>query len=92
MIATREPELQALAKRMMPQLAFDEIDVLIIDEMGKNISGTGMDLKIVNRGVAGQYNPWPEAARIERIFVRDLSSLSYGNAVGIGVADVVPAP
>jgi hypothetical protein len=60
-----------------------------VDEIGKNISGTGMDLKIVNRGTAAQCNPWPDTTRVERIFVRDLSPLSYGNAVGIGAADVL---
>jgi hypothetical protein len=43
----------------------------------------------VNRGVHGQYNPWPDTPRIERIFIRDLSELSYGNGVGIGLADVI---
>jgi hypothetical protein len=47
-----------------------------------------MDLKVVNRGPLGQYNPWPEAPTVERIFLRDLSDLSYGNAVGVGLADV----
>ena len=48
-IATREPVLQEMAKRLMPQLYFDEIDVLIIDEMGKNISGAGFDPNITGR-------------------------------------------
>jgi len=48
-----------------------------------------MDLKVVNRGVHGQYNPWPGTPRVERIFIRSLSELSYGNGVGIGLADVI---
>ena len=68
---------------------FPALDVLIVDEIGKNISGTGMDLKVVNRGVHGQYNPWPDTPRVERIFIRSLSELSYGNGVGIGLADVI---
>jgi hypothetical protein len=56
--------------------------------MGKNISGTGMDAKVVNRGPACEYNPWPEQPAVRRIFVRDLHAESYGNAVGIGMADV----
>ncbi len=83
-----EEELLALVKTWMARIPLP-VDVLIVDEMGKNISGTGMDLKIVNRGVQGQYNPWPDAVKIERIMVRDLTPLSYGSAVGIGVADVV---
>jgi len=48
-----------------------------------------MDLKVVNRGVHGQYNPWPDTPRVERIFIRSISELSYGNGVGIGLADVI---
>jgi hypothetical protein len=88
MIACEE-ELLALAKSWMARLPFPAVDVLIIDEMGKNISGTGVDLKVVNRGVIDMFNPWPDTTRVERIFVRSLSELSYGNGNGIGVADVV---
>lgn len=84
-----EEELLRLAKTWMARLPFPAVDVLIIDEMGKNISGTGVDLKIVNRGVVNMFNPWPDTVRVERIFVRDLSSLSYGNGNGVGVADVI---
>jgi hypothetical protein len=66
-----------------------ELDILIVDEMGKNFSGTGMDAKIVNRNAVGSYNPWTFAPRIGRIFVRDLSPRSHGNAVGVGMADIV---
>ncbi len=85
----REEELLALVKSWMGRIPVEQLDILIVDELGKNISGAGMDTKIVNRGVMGEYNPWPNAPRIERIFLRDLSSLSYGNAVGAGMADVV---
>jgi hypothetical protein len=84
----REQELLSLAKSWMGKIPMD-LDILILDEIGKNISGAGMDTKVVNRGVHGQYNPWPDAPVIERIFIRDLSSLSYGNGVGLGMADVV---
>jgi hypothetical protein len=73
----------------MGKIPVPALDILIVDEIGKNISGTGMDLKVVNRGVHGQYNPYPHTPRIERIFIRSLSELSYGNAVGIGLADVI---
>jgi hypothetical protein len=82
----REEEHLALAKSWMPRLPCD-LDVLIVDEMGKNISGTGMDAKVVNRGPASEYNPWPGLPSIRRIFVRDLDPRSHGNAVGIGMAD-----
>jgi hypothetical protein len=84
-----EEELLALAKSWMARLPFPAVDVLIVDEMGKNISGTGVDLKVVNRGVIEMFNPWPDTTRVERIFIRSLSGLSYGNGNGIGVADVV---
>ena len=77
----------ALAKSWMPRLPCD-VDVLIVDEMGKNISGTGMDAKVVNRGPAGEYNPWRGLAAVQRIFVRDLAPETHGNAMGIGMADV----
>jgi hypothetical protein len=66
-----------------------DLDILILDEIGKNISGAGMDTKVVNRGVQGQYNPWPGIPRFERVFVRDLSELTYNSAVGLGMADIV---
>jgi hypothetical protein len=56
--------------------------------MGKDISGTGMDTKVVNRSVIGAYNPWPNTAIVRRIFVRDLSPTSYGNGLGLGMTDI----
>jgi len=84
----REEENLALVKSWMGKIPMD-LDILILDEIGKNISGAGMDTKVVNRSVHGAYNPWPDLPRIERIFIRDLSSLTYNNAVGLGMADVV---
>jgi len=84
----REEELLRLVKSWMGRIPMD-LDVLILDEIGKNISGAGMDTKVVNRGVYGEYNPWPDAPRIERIMIRGLSVLSYGNGVGLGMADVI---
>jgi len=83
----RDEENLALAKSWMPRLPCD-LDVLIVDQMGKNISGTGMDAKVVNRGPSCEYNPWPDLPSIRRIFVRNLDPESYGNAMGIGMADV----
>jgi hypothetical protein len=83
----RDEENLALAKSWMPKLPCD-LDVLIVDEMGKNISGTGMDAKVVNRGPGCEYNPWPGLPSIRRIFVRDLDPRTHGNALGIGMADV----
>ena len=85
----REEELLARVKSWAPRILVKELDLLIVDEMGKNISGAGMDTKIVNRSVHGPDNAWPNAPRILRVFVRDLTALSYGNAVGMGMADVI---
>ena len=89
-IPQREPELCAEAAAMMPALPFDEIDLLIVDQIGKNISGTGMDTNTIGRGVHG-YNLMPEDALakpfIWRIFVRGLTPETHGNAIGIGLAE-----
>ena len=84
----REIENLALVKSWMAKIPVDA-DILILDEIGKNISGAGMDTKVVNRGVNGEYNPWPNTPRFQRLFVRDLSALTYNSAVGLGMADVV---
>ncbi len=84
----REMENLALVKSWMAKIPMDA-DILILDEIGKNISGAGMDTKVVNRGVNGEYNPWPNTPRFERLFVRNLSELTYNSAVGLGMADVV---
>lgn len=84
----REEENLALVKSWMAKIPSD-LDILILDEIGKNISGAGMDTKVVNRGVNGEYNPWPGIPRFQRVFVRDLSELTYNSAVGLGMADIV---
>ena len=84
----REEELLALTKSWMGRIPVP-LNLLIIDEIGKNYSGAGMDTKVVNRGVMGEYNPWDTAPRIDRIFIRGLSEHSYGNAVGLGLADII---
>jgi len=86
-IEAKEKNLLSLAKRMMPKLPFDEIDLLIVDEMGKDISGIGMDPNVTgrNRDIMGAF---PHPTRVKRLFVRDLTASSNGNAIGIGLADV----
>ena len=83
-----EEDLLKLVKSWMGRIPVP-LDILILDEIGKNISGAGMDTKVVNRSVHGESNCWPDLVRIERIFLRDLSSHTYGNGVGLGMADVV---
>jgi hypothetical protein len=84
----REEENLALVKSWMAKIPMD-LDILVMDEIGKNISGAGMDTKVANRGVCGEYNPWPDTPKFQRIFVRNLSEHSYNSAVGMGMADVV---
>jgi len=84
----REEQLLLLVKSWMARLPMP-LDMLIVDEIGKNISGSGMDTKVVNRHVYGGANTWDTAPRIQRVFVRNMSDNTYGNAVGIGMADVI---
>ncbi len=81
-----EEALQRQAKRLMGGLPFDTLDVLIVDEMGKNVSGTGMDTNVLGRmfipGVAEEPTP-----RITAVVVLDLTEESHGNAIGVGLAD-----
>lgn len=86
-IFTEEPKLLTLAKSMHDKLPVDKLDLLIIDEIGKDISGTGMDTKIVGRiMVKGQKEP--EKPSISRIVVLDITDESHGNAIGSGLADI----
>ena len=90
-MVSAEATLFAEAKRLMPRLPFDDIDLLVIDRIGKNISGSGMDPNIIGREVHG-YSTLFDAQRhlkpvIRRIFVRDVTPESHGNAIGIGLAD-----
>lgn len=82
----RERELLVEAKSLMGQLPFDTLDLLVIDWMGKNISGTGMDTNIIGR-MMQNFEPEPKKPAILRIFVRDLTEESNGNATGVGLAD-----
>ncbi len=89
--ADRIPEAErgwiAEARARSPGLPLDEIDILIVDRMGKNISGTGMDTNVIGRmGVPGLENP--PAPRLRILMVRDLTPESHGNALGVGLADL----
>ena len=84
----REEELLARVKRWKADIPFKAVDLLIVDEIGKNISGAGMDTKVINRSGLGR-NCWPGLPRIERIYARSLTPHGGGNAVGIGLCDVI---
>ena len=82
-----EPELLAIAAKNMPSLPADNIDVLIIDQLGKDLSGIGIDPNIIGRTrIYGQAEP--ANPDIKAILVSDLSKGTKGNAMGIGLADV----
>lgn len=85
-VEQEEEALLTLAQSLAPRLPFDRIDLLIVDAIGKNISGTGMDVNVTgrNRDILGDYTTGPH---ISRIAVRDLTPESKGNALGIGFAD-----
>ena len=82
----RERELLVLARDRMARLPLDAMDVLILDYIGKDVSGLGMDSNVVGRYYDGALATGPA---IQRIVVRDLTDLTEGNAVGIGLSDVV---
>jgi len=83
----RERELLVLAKQWIPRLPFKTADILLLDQIGKNISGAGMDTNVVGRKfndhVAAE-NEWP---KIKRIIIRDLTEATHGNACGIGISE-----
>jgi hypothetical protein len=87
-IVASERALLRKAKELAPSLPFDEADVLIVDEIGKNISGAGMDTNVIGRFyniVARE----PEKPKIKRIYARSLTPESMGNATGVGLADFI---
>ena len=87
-IMEKEPGLLELAKANRPAFPVNNIDVLLIDRMGKNISGVGMDTNIIGR-IKIQGQPEPTFPDIKSIVVTDLTEESHGNATGTGLADVV---
>lgn len=86
--ATADRELLALARRYLPTLPFDPLDVLIVDRIGKDISGAGMDPNVIGMW---RRNGGTAERTIRRIVALDLSDASHGNAIGIGMADIVTA-
>jgi len=83
----REKELLQLAKQWMPCLPFDSAHLLLVDQIGKNISGTGMDTNVVGRKF-GIHRAGPdEYPKIQNIVVRSLTEQTHGNATGLGLAE-----
>jgi Lactate racemase N-terminal domain len=90
-IVEEEEKLFVKASSLMPALPLEEVDLLIVDFIGKDISGAGMDPNIIGRSVHGYVSSLRANGggkkRVSRIFVRDLTSATNGNAIGIGLAD-----
>lgn len=87
----RDAALQALAKEEMPRLKLPRIDVLVIDEIGKEISGAGMDPNVTGRTERVSQGPGFQkiCPDIEKIVLLDITEKAHGNATGAGVADII---
>lgn len=85
-IIAHDISLLAYSKTLMPRLPVDDLDLLIIGEMGKNYSGTGVDTNVIGR-IRIEGDPEPVKPAIKRIGILDLSEASHGNAHGMGLAD-----
>jgi hypothetical protein len=88
-LVSREQELLAAARRLMPRVLLPDVDVLVVERFGKDISGIGMDANVTGRGETGAALPGFDGPRIARIVVLNLTEGSDGNAHGIGLADVI---
>ena len=84
-IADAESALLKKSKENLPRFLFNDIDVLIVDELGKNISGDGMDPNVIGRGVIGPKN---KDIRINKIVALDTTKESGSNAYGVGLSDI----
>lgn len=87
----RERELLERAYDLMPKIPFDEVDVVVFDQQGKDISGQGMDPTVIGRRPFAIQEPEPDMPDIKRIYTRSLTAATHGNAMGMGSADFVHA-
>lgn len=85
----REKELLAEARSLMPNLPFEKLDVVVIQAIGKNISGSGMDPNVCGRFVRSNGPQYSDSPRVQKVAVLDLTPETHGNAAGIGLADVM---
>jgi hypothetical protein len=86
-IVAREPGLLKRAKELSAKIPFAEADIALVERMGKEISGTGMDCYVIGRKRIIGEPEWPEAINIHSLVLLDLTPASHGNAVGVGLAD-----
>ena len=83
----KEKQLLETAKTLLPRLPFNDFDVLVVEEIGKNISGVGMDTNVTGKfWMPGEHDP--RAPSIKKMVVLDLTKETHGNAIGIGLADL----
>ena len=87
-IPAREPELLLRAREMRARLPFDECDLLIVEQMGKDVSGTGMDTAVIGRLYIRGEPDFP-APRLRWLAALGLTPASHGNATGVGLADII---
>lgn len=87
----RERELLEIAYDTMPTVPFRELDVLVLDQQGKDISGQGMDTNVIGRRPFAIQEPEPDVPEIKRIYTRALTETTHGNAMGVGSADFIHA-
>ncbi|RDZ62647.1 DUF362 domain-containing protein [Haloferax sp. Atlit-12N] len=85
----RERELLETAYELMPKLPFEELDLVVFDRQGKEISGQGMDTNVIGRRPFSINEPAPEKPNIKRIYTHGLTEKTHGNAMGVGSADVI---
>ncbi|MEF8885440.1 MAG: DUF362 domain-containing protein [Haloarculaceae archaeon] len=85
----REAELLELARERMPTLPFDDLDVLVVDRLGKDVSGQGMDTNVTGRRHFTLNEPEPDSPAVGRVYARGLTDATKGNAMGVGAADFV---
>ena len=86
-LLTEEPKLLELAKSQMPRLPFDHADLLIVDQIGKEISGTGLDTNVVGRKQNDRCAAADESPKIRQIYLRSLTHKTAGNACGVGISE-----
>jgi len=85
----REAELLETAYDIMPTLPFENLDLVVFDRQGKEISGQGIDTNVIGRRVFSINEPAPDSPDIKRIYSRGLTEKTHGNAMGVGSADVI---
>lgn len=88
-IEATEPRLLQQVKEWMPRLPFDHAELLIVDRIGKDLSGTGMDTNVIGRKANDHAAMGDETPKIHLIYVRGLTEATHGNATGIGIAELV---